>query len=73
MSVIWEKTDDDAEYFRAIGIEVDDEPLPDLAPSGYIVVCWLLFWLTAGGMALYGLLLAGAWILQALGVNITGI
>jgi hypothetical protein len=71
MSVIWEKTDDDAEYFRSLGIVVDEPESPP--PSGYIVVCWLLFWLTAGGMALYGLLLAGAWVLRALGVNITGI
>lgn len=67
MSLQWGS--DDKHYFRQIGIEMDDDPP---RPSGYIVLCWLLFWLTAGGMLWYGILLGGAALLRWLGVNITG-
>jgi hypothetical protein len=71
MPVVWEKHD--VEYFHQLGIAVDDEPEPQPQPPGYVITAWFFFWLTAGGMSLYGILLAGAWLLRHLGVNITGI
>jgi hypothetical protein len=70
MSVTWGKTD--LEYFRKLGIAVDD-PEVDREVGGYIFVSWLLFWAVVGGASLYGGLLAVAWALRALNVVITGI
>jgi hypothetical protein len=41
--------------------------------SGYFVVgAWLLS-AVVGGVAIYGVLLLGAWVLRSLGVHVTGI
>jgi hypothetical protein len=61
----------DREYFRRLGIHaVEFKPQE---PSGYILASWFLFWIVAGGGALYGALRLSQWALQALGVHLTGI
>lgn len=92
MAVGWEE--DDMEYFRRIGIAVQDEspdtraiaeaaieeivgtatvPVQSTEYDARRFVLVFLLWMTVGGSVLYGLLLLGAWVLRALGVNITGI
>ncbi len=73
MTVAWQEHDLD--YFRAIGIEVDEAPL-DTRPAhavDYLIICAGLFISLLSGFVLYGILLAGAWVLRHLGVNITGV
>ena len=70
----WGKPDRD--YFRAIGIDLDD-PEPEVKverpPTPYLVIAAWAFLALLSGFLWYGLLLLGAWSLRACGVNITGI
>jgi hypothetical protein len=69
MSVTWGISD--VEHFRKLGIDISEAKEP-----GYGPVVKLALWTAGGvvsGMLWYGILLAAAWALRALGVVITGI
>lgn len=70
MSVAWNC--EDKEYFRKLGIDVDEEP-KKMPTSGYLVMSAWLFLAVLCGAAWYGVVLALAWALRHLGVVITGI
>jgi hypothetical protein len=73
MSVAWQSNKSSLEYWRKMGIEVNDEEENLESPALLASLAWLLFWLVLGGGALYGALLAAGWALRALGVVVKGI
>jgi hypothetical protein len=69
MSVTWGS--DDEKYFRKMGITVDEpQEKPD---QDWLVVPSMLIVAVVCGMLWYGIVLAAAWALRALGVHISGI